>query len=469
MSETINGRQIFTLFEVTKSIQKTISERYGNSYWIKAEIIKLNFYKHSGHCYPDLVDKQDGKVVAQMRSTMWRHDFLRINNEFERILKEPLKEGIKVLILARISFSSEHGISLNIQDIDASFTLGDLEKEKQETINKLKAEGIFNQNKSLKIPLLPQRIAVISVETSKGYADFVRVLEEAKHTWGYHFFRMLFPSLLQGDGAVRTIIEQLSLIRKVIHHFDVVVIVRGGGGDVGLSCYNHYELAQAIATFPLPVITGIGHSTNETVAEMVALRDAITPTKLAEMLIQQFHNFSDPVQEAEKTIVQKSRLLLDTNKLELFNTGKLFRSVTQGSLLRGKGILSNMSRSITQKAAGLLNTEKQFLAQTSFGIQKDIVFKLGSSNNTLAQLAQRIKLESISMINNQQTEIRNITKNIENMSPVNVLKRGYSIALHNGKPIQTYKQVNVGDSVDIVLYEGTATSIIQSTSKKSKL
>ena len=155
---------------------------------------------------------------------------------------------------------------------------------------------------------MPQRIAIISVETSKGYADFIKVIET--NSWNYKFFHLLFPSLLQGDKAVEDIINQLRRIEKVKEHFDVVAIIRGGGGDVGLSCYNNYKLAKEIALFPIPVITGIGHSTNETVTEMISFSNAITPTKLAEYLIQMFHNFLVPVQEAENTVIDRSRRLL---------------------------------------------------------------------------------------------------------------------------------------------------------------
>ena len=185
---------------------------------------------------------------------MWKDDYIKINNTFQKVLKEPLKDGIKILFLASISFDPTYGLALRIIDIDPGYTLGDLEREKQETIKKLQDEGIFNKNKTLKLPLLPQRIAVISVETSKGYADFLKVIDT--NSWGYKFFHLLFPSLLQGEKAVEGIINQLRRIRKVRSHFDVVAIIRGGGGDIGLSCYNSFILAKEIALFPIPVITG---------------------------------------------------------------------------------------------------------------------------------------------------------------------------------------------------------------------
>jgi exodeoxyribonuclease VII large subunit len=298
MPEIINKKKVFSLIEVTLSIQKTISERYKSSFWVKAEMNKLNNYSYSGHCYPDLVEKKDGRVIAQMKSNLWKNDFNRINNNFLTVLKEPIKDGIKILFCATITFDPSHGLSLRIIDIDPAYSLGELEREKQETIAKLNREGIFRNNRRLTLPLLPQRIAIISVETSKGYADFLKVI--GNNPWGYKFFYFLFPALLQGEKSINSILHQLGRIGKVTKHFDVVAIIRGGGGDVGLSSYNNYELAKEIALFPIPVITGIGHSTNETVAEMVSFSNAITPTELADLLIQKFHNFSVPLKKRKK-------------------------------------------------------------------------------------------------------------------------------------------------------------------------
>ncbi len=378
--------------------------------------MELNFYKHSGHCYPELVEKQNGKVIVQIKSHLWKDDYIRANNNFQILLKEPLKDGIKILFLAKISFDPAHGLSLWIMDIDPSYTLGDLEKEKQETIKRLMEEGIFNRNKTLRFPLLPQRIAIISVDTSKGYADFLKVIET--NSWKYKFFHLLFPSLLQGDKAVDAISRQLQRIKRVKSHFDVVAIIRGGGGDVGLSCYNSYSLAKAIALFPIPVITGIGHATNETVTEMVSFSNAITPSKSAEFLLQTFHNFSVPVQDAEKKIVDKSMRLISEEKTKFQSELKLFRSVTENILTINdnemRGILKSLSRSSIQ-------------------------FK------------------------HTRIDLDNIEKNIINMSPEIVLKRGYSIALLNGKAIKNISQVKSGDTIDTVVFDGRIVSTVKST------
>src|SRR5690606_36413833 len=192
--------KIFSLLQVANSIRKTLSERYTSSFWVKAEMNKLNLYQYSGHCYPELVEKENGKVIAQMNGILWKTEYLKANKKFLEVLKEPLKDGIKILFLARITFDPAHGLALQILDIDPAFTLGDLEREKQETIDRLKNEGIYDRNKKLPFPILPQRIAIISVETSKGYADFLSVIDG--NPWKYKFFHFLLPSLLKGEKAV---------------------------------------------------------------------------------------------------------------------------------------------------------------------------------------------------------------------------------------------------------------------------
>src|SRR5690606_11774441 len=216
---------------------------------------KLNHYSHSGHCYPELVEKRDGQVVAEMRSVIWRDDYRRINRQFIEMTKEPLKNGITILFQAVISYDPLYGLTLRILDIDPVHALGELQREKLASIDRLKKEGIFAANKALAFPIVPKRLAIISVETSKGYADFLKILQH--NPWRYHFEQTLFPALLQGDKSVQAIVGQLEQIAKRRNEYDVVAIIRGGGGDVGLSSYNHYLLAAAIARFPIPVLTGI--------------------------------------------------------------------------------------------------------------------------------------------------------------------------------------------------------------------
>ncbi|MCW3118638.1 MAG: xseA [Chitinophagaceae bacterium] len=511
MSEKVNDKTVFSLLEVTRSIQKTIADRYKSFFWVKAEMNKLNFYQQSGHCYPELVEKQDGKVVAQIKSNLWKEDYVKINARFQRVLKEPLKDGIKILFLAGISFDPTYGIALRIIDIDPAYTLGDLEREKQETITKLQEEGIFRKNQALSFPLLPQRIAIISVETSKGYADFLKVVDT--NSWGYKFFHLLFPSLLQGEKAVDAIINQLKRIRTVSDHFDVVAIIRGGGGDIGLSCYNNYLLAKEITLFPLPVITGIGHATNETVSEMISFSNAITPTKLAEYLLQKFHNFSVPVQNAEEKIIDKSRRLISDEKTKFTSELKLFRSVTENILLKNRNEIREQVQSLLQQSHFRFRNEKEYLFSIKEGIRKGttsvcyaakqeikilaftmkkdvgtqlqavrsginqhaqqvartskIILHAGKEN--LIQINEKLSDKSLSRLKNERIELSNIEKNVNNMSPGNVLKRGYSITVLEGKPIKNFDKVKEGDTLNTLLYDGSILSTVKSATKSEPL
>jgi exodeoxyribonuclease VII large subunit len=441
MPETVNDKSVFTLLEVTKSIRKTISERYQRAYWIRAELNKLNFYRQSGHCFPELVEKQDGKILAQMRSTIWGDDFTRINKRFLSVLNEPLKDGIKILFLANISFDPTFGISLHITDIDPAYTLGDLEREKQETITRLRDENLFNKNKTLSLAMLPQRLAIISVGTSKGYADFIRVIET--NTRGYHFFHMLFPSLLQGEKAVAALIGQLGRIRKLRNHFDAVAIIRGGGDDIGLSCYNHYLLAKEIAGFPIPVFTGIGHATNETVSEMISFHNAITPTKLAEWLIQRFHDFSVPVDRAREIIIDKSQRLIGEQKKKFQSEVKLFRSVTGKLLQKSRSHLTLQVQSLFRQSVFLFRSEKQ----------KGV------------QLQQAVFTGSVIFVKDKSSGLDSLSRIMYSMSPENVLKRGYSITTLNGHAVKTFKEVKAGDIIQTSIFEGKITSEVRSSSK----
>lgn len=414
MPEQVDNKTIFSLLEVSRSIQKTIAERYKSLYWIKAEMNKLNHYTHSGHCYPELVEKKEGKVVAEMRSILWKADFQRINQKFISLLGEPLRDGITILFQAGISYDPLYGFSLKIVDIDPTFVLGELEKEKRASIQKLQLEGIFDANKSLPFPLLPKRLAIISVETSKGLSDFFKIIQH--NPWKYKFEYTLFPALLQGDKSIPSIIRQLANIAEKTEDFDAVAIIRGGGGDVGLSSYNNYQLSKAIAIFPIPVITGIGHSTNETVSEMVAYRNAITPSELADFLIQKFHQFAIPVDEASNRIIQAT--------------------ITQFE--RERHLLMQSSQSISWNSKALLATH----------------------GNSLTALTGHLQLFSRQLLKERATALASIQRLLQLADPGQLLKRGFSITKINGKAITQETSAKVGDEIETVLFQGKLRSTV---------
>jgi exodeoxyribonuclease VII large subunit len=460
MSEIQHERKIFSLLEVTQSIQRTLTERYGSVFWVKAEMNKLNHYPHSGHCYPDLVEKKDGKVIAQLRSTLWKDDYLRINHSFLKVVKTPLKEGISMLCCARIIFDPVHGLSLRIMDIDPVFSLGELEREKQDTIDRLKSETIFDRNKSLSFPLLPQRIAIISVETSKGYADFQKVI--GHNPGGYRFFHVLFPSVLQGERAVESMLYQLKRIRKVISHFDVVAIIRGGGGEVGLSCFNDYNLTREIALFPIPVITGIGHATNETVAEMIAFKNAITPTDLANFLLQKFHAFAEPVAYAQKKIVIAAQDLVRQERVGVTSVAKYFRSVTENILMQKRHDIRNCSTSLVHASQFLIHTEKEMQRTLPDKLRKDTTAFIFAQRMNVSQQTLTLKKDTASFFKSIQYEVSSIEKSVQNMDPENVLKRGYSITRLNGKAVKSIAVLKPHDTLNTVVADGQVISEVKS-------
>lgn len=475
-----SDKKIFSLLEVTGSIQRTLSERYSTSFWVKAEMNKLNYYSQSGHCFPELVEKRDGRVIAQLRSVLWSDTYQKCNRKFQRVLKEPLRDGIKILFLAKINFDAVHGLSLVIQDIDPSYTLGDLEREKQETIQRLIQEEIFGRNKTIPFPMLPQRVAIISVESSKGYADFEQVI--SGNGFGYSFFTMLFPAVLQGERSVDSIIYQLSRIRKVIDHFDVVAIIRGGGGDVGLSSFNDYRLAREVAFFPIPVMTGIGHATNETVTEVVAHYNAITPTKLGEHLLQCFHNVAVPIRDAERKIHDKGRHMIEREKDRFLTEVKLFRSLAENLLLTNKHDLTTLISSVSQQSRAIFKSTSRYLEFVQgalVGRAKELVrgkklelrratdqVRSGSQVSIRASFLEVKKIHSGVAVDSgryfkgEQLALGHLEKNIEVMDPKNVLKRGYSITLHNGRAVRDVGALRAGDTISTEVFNGTIESTI---------
>lgn len=337
--ELFNDRPVYTLSDISKSLQSIISKTYNQPYYIKAEIIKLNYYPRTGHCYPELAEKEDEKIKAQMRAIIWSSQYKTINERFKKITGDIIKEGITILCLASIEYSPQYGLALHIQDIEPTFTLGEMAKSKIAVIERLKKEGIFNANKKMQLPLIPKRIAIISIETSKGYSDFMITLRQ--NNWNYQFDCQLFPAILQGEKAITTITEQLAVIRSRITEFDCVVIIRGGGGDVGLSCYDHYQLAREVATFPIPVLSGIGHSTNETVTEMVAYANKITPTEVAYFLIQKFHDFSILIEDFQNFILKTATDRIKNDFINMENNTRLIKLFSKQIIEKQQTIIDN--------------------------------------------------------------------------------------------------------------------------------
>jgi len=415
-------KKIFSLSDLARSLRSVIERHYSSTYWVKAEVAKLNHYPRSGHCYPDLVEKTGDQVVAQMRATIWAGDYKSINQKFIEVTGQPLCEGMAILFQTSVTYHPVYGLSLQIQQIEPSFTLGQMAYEKQKNIERLKAEGIFDRNKTLPMPLLPRKLAIVSVETSKGYHDFLKILEAYNNK--FTVWHKLFPALLQGDKAVESLTAQLRLIRQKAHLFDMAAIIRGGGGDVGLNCYDHYTLSREIANFPIPVITGIGHATNETIAEMVAWQNKVTPTDVAYFIVGRFTEFENRTHAAFNTIAARSQQAITTQSQRLVRSAGYLRSFSTKALQKDKMVLSATINQLQSNTFRFFEKEKK--------------------------------------------ELEHFQTKINLLHPEEILKRGFSITLLNGKSIKSQNQVKPGDLINTILMEGSIESIIQPKTQKNE-
>lgn len=463
MSENSNQTKHYSLSQIMASISSVINRTYSKPYWIKAEMIKLNYYKKSGHCYPDLAEKEGGKIRAQIRATLWSHTFFRLNANFVKKTGKPLSDGMNILFLAQVKHDALHGLTLNILDIDTDFELGQMAKSKLECISRLKSEGIFKLNKSINFPLFPKRIAVISVETSKGYHDFINILENNSRS--YKFFIMLFPALLQGDAAVNSIIGQLQNIKKVHHHFDMVAIIRGGGGDVGLACYDDYNLAKEVATFPIPVVSGIGHSTNETVVEMVANFNPITPTDLAYFLQQKFDNLSVRLQELDSKVKLLLSRIIEKEKERIDIINRFVVSNTTKTIENEGYRINNLSHKIEYVSKNILNKNVQSIGQFIYKLNINTKQRFIFDKSRITQLSTNQRTFSNNILKLNNSNIEHLSEKLNLLKPENLLKKGYSITLLNGKPVKNINNLKRGDKVLTKLYKGSFESEIYKTNK----
>ena len=460
----MSEKQVFTLQQVVRSIKKTLEDRYTQNYWVKAEMHKLNKYP-SGHAFPELVQKDDNKIVAQITGTIWKQQLERINTKFIEVVKEPLKEGTTLLLLVKINYSETFGLGLQILDIDPSYSLGELQKQREETLRKLAKEGLLNLNQKLHFPLLPKRVAIISADSSKGLSDFLQVLQENEKS--YFIFTHLFNAYLQGDVAVQSIISALKKIKRVKDHFDIVIIVRGGGAEVGMTCYNNYDLCKAIAEFPLPVLTGIGHSTNLNVAEMVSFRNEITPTKLAEFLLQTFREFEQETKRLNREMIAHSLQIIDKTKQDFNGQVRIFKHAS----LRFTDSLKN---ELNQQIIELKNTTRYFLKNENdavLSLKNDyrIVTKeiITAERNTLSLISKPIKGSLLHFFERKESDLEQLEKTVNILNPSNVLQRGYSLTLLNGKILSAKNKPKKGDLIESKTNSLTLFSRVEKSSENT--
>ncbi len=478
------SKKVYSLFQLSRSIQNVLKGYANQSYWVKAEILKLNYYPQSGHAYPDLIDKRKESIKAQFRATIWSTNLEHINLKFKKI-GEALKDNMQVVVKVSVHYHSIYGLTLNILDVDTNFTLGELARQKQETIKRLKSEDLFTKNKSVRLESIPKTIAVISINSSKGYMDFIDVLENNQNAFQFHY--KLFPAVLQGSRAVTTISKQLELISENYPFFDAIAIVRGGGDEVGFSAYDDYKLAKTIAKCPLPVLTGIGHSTNLTVSEMVCYKSFITPTKLAEFLVEQFEIFNFKLNDLTKTIQNISKYNIKHQKYEVGHLAGRFQKQCLGILkfnemkiIQYQHAINNQSRQILKtnqiaihncsdffktQVREFIKTEKKVMLTISENMERITRQNILQQKTNLNKSLDFLKFQSkISILLNSKS-LDSYHHQIRLQNPKQILERGYSMTRKNGKLIKDSSELKKGDTIETIYFKGKTHSKIENINK----
>jgi len=479
--------QHFTLKQVAESIRKTIAERYSRTYWVTAEMHKLNATR-KGHCYPELVQKEDESIVVEMRGTIWKQNFERIQQKFFEIVKEPIHDGMELLFHVKITYHPLYNIGLEIIDIDPNYTLGALQRERQETLERLNREGILNRNQNLEMALVPKRLAIISQADSKGYSDFVTLLNG--HPKRYHFNTFLFEATLQGDAAITSIQSQLKRIEKVKHHFDAVVIIRGGGGEIGMHCYNNYELAKAIATFPLPVLTGIGHSTNLTVCEMIAFRNGITPSDMAYFLLSIFEELDAPLDEILIKLPRQIRHFMQLTGNQFTQLTRTFQQEVQNALHQEKNTFLNAVKDFEFRVKHKMTHSSQVLAELRNQIRSSSSYLFETQKTKLENKANLLQIHGRSVLNtskqavNQQetqlvrllpriveaesAKLEQAERHLKLLDPINILQRGFAIVTNKNGVLSAKNLTQKGEELKVVTEAQELKATVKSSSPPSE-
>ncbi|MCU0363962.1 MAG: exodeoxyribonuclease VII large subunit [Bacteroidales bacterium] len=411
-----------SLTELQFAIRDSLYSALPDMYWITAEISEMK-ENYSGHCYLDLVEKESGSdnVRAKARAIIWNNRYRFIKSLFEDATGEAPRAGMKVLVKVRIEYHELYGLTLNISDIDPSYTVGEVALRRQQIISKLESEGVFRMNRELPFPDVPLRIAVISSASAAGYADFITHL--GQNPYGYRILTTLFESAMQGGDTETGILGALDNIAALADRFDAVAIIRGGGSQSDLSWFDNYNIAFHVTQFPLPVITGIGHEKDLSVTDMVAAVPLKTPTAAAAFIVERIAEFEAGMAENYTRIRDIAAEVINDTRLQLGSLGTRI-SYSARSTLRER------SASLAQARIRLAN----------------------ASGNIVSRFDDRIKSYWISL---------------EMLRPENILKRGFTLTLHNGKALRTSTQAENGSLIETLFADGTLLSRVTGRNKNN--
>lgn len=406
-----------SLYDLNALVRRCLEGCLPDEYWVQAELSEVRVHPATGHCYVEFVQKdpRGNNLVAKARGVIWSNVFRLLKPYFEESTGQTFTSGIKVLVQVTVSFHELYGYSLTVQDIDPTYTLGDMAQRRRQILKQLEEDGVLTLNKELPMPVLPQRIAVISSATAAGYGDFCHQLEHNPR--GYSFKTKLFAAAMQGDRVEESILAALDNINRQAGDFDVVVIIRGGGATSDLSCFDTYLLAAACAQFPLPVITGIGHERDDTVLDSVAHTRVKTPTAAAELLIGCMDEAADHLADLAARMHESVTARLKQERTRLYQ-------------LRHRIPAASVRRVSSAKLA-LLTARKD--------LHRSVEAMLARRKHRLALLKQRLA----------------------DASPDRLLARGYSITLKDGKAVKDASRLQAGDVLTIRVYQGEITSTVQ--------
>ena len=411
----MNRMEALSLYDLNALVRRSLEQCLPDEYWVQAELSDVRT-NSTGHCYLEFIQKdpRSNNLIAKARGTIWANVYRLLKPYFEESTGQAFVSGIKVLVQVTVSFHELYGYSLTVQDIDPTYTLGDMARRRREILKQLEEEGVLTLNKELEMPVLPQRIAVVSSPTAAGYGDFCHQLKN--NSRGFFFHTELFPALMQGDRVEESVLSALDAILNRQEDFDAVVIIRGGGATSDLSGFDTYLLAAACAQFPLPIITGIGHERDDTVLDSVAHTRVKTPTAAAEYLINCMDLAAD---ELEVLISQlhesvRSRLTEDHRKLISYRNR----------------IPSAVVRRVSDAKLALLTTRKD------------------------------ISLAVQTLLSRQRHRLELLQQRLADASPEKMLARGYSITLKDGKVVKNGDVLQLNDEIVTRLYQGEIVSIV---------
>ena len=404
-----------TLLELNGRVKSTLQFEMPDAYWVQAEISSIS-PSGQGHCYLELVQKDaSGRTfLAKAKANIWRGTWLKLKPYFEAETGETLKVGMKVLLQVTVTFHEVYGYSLVVQDIDPTYTMGDMARRRKEILEQLAKDGVLGLNRELEIPVLPNRIAVISSATAAGWGDFRNQL--SGNIYGFCFYVKLFPALMQGDDVERSVIQALDAVAAHRDDFDIVVIIRGGGAVSELSCFDSYNLAYNIANFPLPVITGIGHERDDTVADVVAHTKVKTPTAAAEFIVNR-----------------------------IFDTAS---------------VLEEQTRRMSDAVSGRMNAENMRIERLSQKLPSLFAVLRTRQEQVLEKLDIKMQNGVRNMFTVQNHKLDIMEKSLAAVDPVIILKRGYSLTRVGGRVVRSASGLKKGDLLTTSFADGTVESEI---------